>query len=455
MALLKRFGRVAWVGAAVVVLGSVVSSQALAITSFTRQTGLPCSSCHVIPPELTPFGRSFKLNGYTLTGMPQIKAKPSHEQVGLSVNRFLPVAAAIPISFTSTNEPIPGAQNGSVSIPQEIGLYFSGAVSSHVGSFTQITYDPRADHVSLDMLDWRYAKRTKLAGKDLVYGVDFNTAPTIEDLWNDTPQWGFPWYGSDAAPGPMAATLIDNTLANDLGGVGLYAMWNDHLYGDFTVFRTAHLGADQPIDGAGYPFNIRGSAPYWRVAWQQPMGNNYLEVGTYGMHVSSTPGAVIGPEDHYTDVAVDSQYERILPKLANNVITVHTTYIHESSDLTATYAFGGAAFAHHDLNTYRLDGTYHWGNKYGATVGYFNTWGTRDPLLYTLNSADPVDGSANGDPKSDGYILQFAWWPVQNIDLAIQYTGYMNFNGRGTNYDGTGRNAADNNTVYSRVWFIF
>jgi hypothetical protein len=430
----------------------LTSSKSGAITSFARQTGLPCSSCHTIPPELTPLGRSFKLNGYTLTGLPQIKSKPSHQQAGLTVNRFLPVAVAIPLSFTSTNAPFPGTQNGSVSVPQEIGLYFSGAISSHAGTFTQITYDPRADHVSLDMVDWRYANRRTLAGKDLVYGVDFTTAPTMEDLWNDTPMWGFPWFGSDAAPMPMASSLVDMGLANDVGGVGLYAMWNDHLYGDFTVYRTAHLGADQPTDGAGFPYNIRGVAPYWRVAWQQTMGNNYLEVGSYGMHVASTPGGIMGPQDYFTDVAADAQYERTLPKLGGDTISVHTTYIHENSDLIATYGLGGAAFPQHDLSTYRLDGTYHWGNKYGATLGYFNTWGTADSMLYMQN---PVDGSANGSPKSDGCIFQLEYWPMQNVALAFQYTDYLNFNGRGTNYDGAGRNASNNNTLYGRVWFIF
>ncbi|HVC21365.1 MAG TPA: hypothetical protein VNE16_14925 [Vicinamibacterales bacterium] len=428
------------------------SRSAFAITSFARQTGLPCSSCHTIPPELTPFGRAFKLNGYTLTGLPQVTAKASHQQVGLSINRELPVAVAIPLSFTSTATAVPGTQNGSFSIPQEIGLYFSGAIASHVGTFTQITYDPRADHISLDMFDARYANRTTVGGKSLVYGVDFSTAPTGEDLWNNTPMWGFPWIGSDAAPGQMAATLVDNTLDNDVGGIGFYGMWNDHLYGDFTAYRTAHLGADQPTDGAGFPYNVRGVAPYWRAAWQQTMGNNYLEVGTYGLHVDSTPESIAGPEDHYTDVAFDGQYERILPTLANNTISVHTTYIHERSQLDATYGLGGAAFPNHTLNTYRLDGTYHWGNEYGATFGYFNTWGTADPMLY---AADPVDGSANGSPKTDGYTAQFAWWPVQNVDLTIQYTGYFNFNGRSINYDGAGRNASNNNTVYARVWFIF
>ena len=41
--------------------------KALAVPSFTRQTGLVCTVCHSNPPELTAFGRKFKLEGYTLT----------------------------------------------------------------------------------------------------------------------------------------------------------------------------------------------------------------------------------------------------------------------------------------------------------------------------------------------------------------------------------------------------
>src|SRR4051794_24235841 len=42
------------------------------IPSFARQTKLACSVCHYQFPELTPFGRLFKLNGYTLTGLTPI-----------------------------------------------------------------------------------------------------------------------------------------------------------------------------------------------------------------------------------------------------------------------------------------------------------------------------------------------------------------------------------------------
>src|SRR5579859_3885168 len=39
-----------------------------ALPSFARQTGQECAACHNGFPELTPYGRLFKLNGYTFTG---------------------------------------------------------------------------------------------------------------------------------------------------------------------------------------------------------------------------------------------------------------------------------------------------------------------------------------------------------------------------------------------------
>jgi len=41
-----------------------------AIPSFARQTGAACSTCHTnsFGPNLTPFGRTFKLKGYTMGG---------------------------------------------------------------------------------------------------------------------------------------------------------------------------------------------------------------------------------------------------------------------------------------------------------------------------------------------------------------------------------------------------
>src|SRR5215475_15585036 len=43
-----------------------VAGCASAVPSFARQTGQECPACHVSWPELTPYGRFFKLTGYTI-----------------------------------------------------------------------------------------------------------------------------------------------------------------------------------------------------------------------------------------------------------------------------------------------------------------------------------------------------------------------------------------------------
>jgi hypothetical protein len=73
-------------------------------------------------------------------------------------------------SFTSTKSPIPTTQNGGFEMPQDISLFLSGAWTTHMGSFVQVTYDTQDDHFSMDNTDIRYARITKVGGKELVFG---------------------------------------------------------------------------------------------------------------------------------------------------------------------------------------------------------------------------------------------------------------------------------------------
>ncbi|MHB8501237.1 MAG: cytochrome C, partial [Candidatus Acidiferrales bacterium] len=116
------------------------------------------------------------------------------------------------------------------------------------------------------------------------------------------------------------------------------------------------------------------------------------------------------------------------------------------------FASGGAAQIGHHLNTVQGNVEYHYGTKLAGTFGLFDVTGTLDPLLYPQAA---VTGSANGDPRSNGYILNLSWWPQQNIDLAAQYTGYWRFNGGQANYDGAGRQAGGNNAVFLLARFVF
>jgi hypothetical protein len=45
--------------------------------------------------------------------------------------------------------------------------------------------------------------------------------------------------------------------------------------------------------------------------------------------------------------------------------------------------------------------------------------------------------------------------PWQNLRLQFQYVLYNKFNGSSSNYDGFGRQASDNNTLYIVTWLLY
>jgi hypothetical protein len=432
-------------------LATLNPSSVRAVPSYARQTGLPCSGCHYTPPELNPAGRKFKLLGYVDKDKETklVTDKSTTRHAGLDLLSSLPLSAMFETSFTSLKTPQPGTQNGNFEFPQDLSLFLAGAWTTHVGSFFQVTYDTQDDHFGIDNTDIRYANKRSVGGKELDYGVDLNNNPGVEDLWNDTPAWGFPWIASDFAPTPTASPIIDVRLAQDVAGLGGYAMWDNHLYVDGTIYGSEHVGASQPNSGSD-PYNIRGVAPYWRVAWQELTPKTQYEIGTYGMHMESTPGAVVGLKDGYTDYAVDFQVDRTV--FRKDVLSLRGTYIRENSTLAATFAAMGAQVSSHHLDTVFTNAEYHFGNRLSGTFGWFDTGGTVDPLLYAQSA---VSGSANGNPRGAGYVANFSFFPMQNIQLGVQYTGYTRFNGAAINYDGSGRDASGNNTWYLLARFIF
>jgi len=427
-------------------------STAQAVPSYARQTGLSCNACHTTPPELNSAGRRFKLLGYTdrADDTAAVKNEPGERHAGLDLLKALPVSAMVEASLTSTKKAQPDTERVTTELPQDVSLFLAGGWSKHVGSFVQVTYSKQDDNFSIDNADIRYAQPTKMGGKELVWGLTLNNNPTVEDLWNSTPAWGFPWIESDSAPGPTAAPIIAS-LGQDVAGLGGYFMWNDHLYFAATAYRSDHVGSPRPESGEGFGVNIRGAAPYGRLAWQQSFGaENYLEIGGYGMYVKSTPNGVTGLEDSYTDWAADLTYDRSL--FVRDVLSFRCTYIREKSSLDATLEQGGASRKDHSLDTFQGNVEYNFGNRYSLALGGFDVSGTFDPVLY---APSPVSGSANGSPKSAGYIASASWWPVQNIQIALQYTGYSRFNGASSNYDGSGRDASANNTTYLVTRFVF
>ncbi len=131
------------------------------------------------------------------------------------------------------------------------------------------------------------------------------------------------------------------------------------------------------------------------------------------------------------------------------------SYSHAGQNLDASsIGVGGAAGTNtwNELNTFNVSAGYIWDRFIGFRGGVFTTSGTTDSVLY---GQQPVTGSATGSPNSNGFLAEVDFTPWLNTKLSLQYTNYFNFNGASTNYDGSNRNAGDNNTVYVLAWLVF
>jgi hypothetical protein len=438
----------------IAILMMLSSSEVGALPSFARQTGMPCSACHVqaFGPGLTPTGRNFKLYGYT--------------DVSDDRTKFIPIAGMMRGSFTHTNNGQPGGgadrfgPNNNATI-DEAAIFYAGRVTSKIGAFVQGTFDGVSNTGALDNTDIRFADYADLAGNRLVYGVSVNNKPTVQDLWNTTPAWGFPWASSPLAPTPAAGLFIES-LGSQVVGATVYTMWNNLLYVEGGGYASLPRNAQQGIGTFDAGQNrIDGGAPYWRVALQKDWHGHYGAIGSFGMRANANPQRMQGAgTDQYTDFGFDATYQYLVNPA--HIFELNATYIREHRDLNASVALGFAEKRHGSLDVVRVRSGYTFRQTYALSLGYAQTSGTRDSVIY---SPDPIGGSLAGKPNSQAFTAEVSYTPFGkntsvlstfgNLRLAIQYIHYFQFNGGYRNYDGFFRNAPGNDTVYLNGWLAF
>jgi len=425
---------------------------ARAVPSYARQTGFPCSQCHTLSfgPALTAYGRQFKLNGYTFGAGEQP----------------LPLALMLQggFSHSETAQPVPPAPhfetNDNLSVDQ-VSLFLATRLSDHVGIFAQATYSGEARHFSWDNTDIRYARPLSFLGADAVVGISVNNNPTVQDLWNSTPAWGYPYISSPLVPQGSAGPVISGTLAQLVIGATAYTLIDEHVYLEAGAYRGL---SDRWLDNVGlYPANnahVQGAAPYWRVAYQLTADDHYFSFGTFGLDATLQPDPASPATDRYTDAALDATYQ-YTPK-GPGAIVVNASLIHERQQLAASFSSGAADNPSNHLEALEVDASFIWRQTFSAGLGLFDVSGGQDLALY---APAPLSGSLTGSPDTRGATLQLEYVPFGKIDswlrpwvnvrIGLQYTAYARFNGGTANYDGFGRSASGNNSLFLFAWLAF
>jgi len=425
------------------------TGNALAVPSYARQTQQPCTGCHVggFGPQLTPFGRQFKLSGYTL-------------KVGDGTN--VPLSAMVVESWThtraaQTEAPAPNFGTNNNAELQQASLFLAGRLSDHLGVFAQATYSENGHLLGWDNAELRYARTFSGDHHNGVWGLTVNNNPTVTDVMNTAPAWQFPYMPPDLAPGAPAAPMLFGGLGGQVVGATAYAQIDGAWYMEAGGYRSLSPSFLRKVN-ADFDGTLSGFAPYARLtrSWDTWGGNVVLGAfalearrGLVGEDAVGHPVAIPGPSDRFRDFGVDASYLNLGD--GTHSFSVNGLYVHEDQRLEATYADGGAEHQSGSLQAFNLNGSYWYRNTWGGTLGAFAYNGSSDALLYDTGSPDTRGGIAEVDwnPWGKGDSWGQPW---ANARVGLQYTFYTRFNGAVHDVDGAGRSAHDNDTLFVYLW---
>ena len=484
-----------------VIGGMAMSANAWALPSFARQTGWTCATCHTSFPQLTPMGRMFKLMGFTTTNLqPQQKLEA---KVGNQIRLFLPRISQFSVFVQASATHVAGGQqvllgtggtrggtgnvgetsNNDIQAPQQVSLFYAGALSTHVGDFMHLTYGGGASTTgaggfAFDDSAVVHTHAYSLGRNNtLIVGEDVNNTPTFMDLWNTSTDWNSPFYYSDyTAYGAVPTTFIGSSpgAAFPLIGAGAYvadifganrANW---LYFDFDVYHNSqgigappNAGGKFNAGGVGSHVNtgqMQGNAPYIRLAYQHDWSRWNWEVGTYDMwsKVYANPTAPAGAVNQFDDYDLDSQLQ-YLDINNNNNLTLRMNYIHETQKFAAGQ--GDSSVSSGNLNTLNLSATYWWHDEWAAQGGFQNTTGTANKLYWGTGASLSPSGtvplwSSNGSPNSTDEWVEASYLPWWNMRFSVRYTFFNKFRGL-TGATATTPSASKFNTVELLAWFSY
>jgi len=425
-----------------------LAESASALPSYARQTGYACIKCHVggFGPQLTPYGVKFKIAAYTET---------DHKGLKIPVAMFVYGG----LTHTGLDQPSPPTAhtdvNDNITLDQISG-FIAGRWYEDVGSFLQVTYNGNTKGMSIDNTDIRVAHDFVIGKTDAIIGVSINNNPTVQDPFNTLFAWNFPYLSSAVAfgQGSAAGAQITGGLGPAVTGVTFYTFVNDSILAEVGTYRALPGSMQVKLGlGAGNDIGRVDDDIYWRLAYLKDLNTHAFSVGLVGFNLSRQPERIDGgPVNRYRDLGADAWYEYLGTGMHN--FAAYASYVREDQTRDDLIATGGATNPTGRLYDCRFNASYYYNQTYGFTIGRFSKHGQPDPVLYSF--------SANSSPDTVGTVFQADYtpfgkedsWgrPFANVRVGLQYTVYNKYDGATTNYDGTGRNASDNNTLYLFLW---
>jgi hypothetical protein len=252
---------------------------ASALAAFSRQTGKSCMACHAqTMPKLNSYGREFALSGYTLYDEnSSTQALVEGSEVPLGLPSTLNVSAVLKARYVKTDEvlnasgDVVGEERGELQVLEGSGLYFGGRVAENFGGLVSLEGDSsqESDVVFGGKLIMAYPALEGYGGLSLI-STKVNGVFSGMENFNTGLNAPLKQFENAYATNAAQATGLANGPAT-----GLQA-----YYGDANFFVT--LGATIPTQNSEGIDAGNSLLPFWRAAYNQPIGDWNVMIGTYG-----------------------------------------------------------------------------------------------------------------------------------------------------------------------------
>jgi hypothetical protein len=392
------------------VLGFVLSVMLMpytshAVPSYARQVKKPCTACHTIWPNLTQYGRQFKVKAYTDVS----------QEWEMITKDNMNLATTMPLSGRVVFYPLVRQDNatrdGSTQI-DSVALFLASRVFDYAGVFASAEWSPDSDTIGMPTA--KMAFQYPLGEGNTVGVVFFKGLSSAADPFNALGgrdrmlSWGDEskplvltagWTFDFASEGNIGTVAHGYFLGNRLyaavgamrGGVSADALNNNTAFNNIDPAVTTTVSSNDPNDG------------YFRLAWDQKLPNGAI---TFGATYYDGTQRIVTPTFYdsnvtrcYVDVSLEQNYGE------NHLFEVQALHGNGKDK----NVFGGGE--ERNFDGLYVEGSYFYDRKFGVVAA-----------INDIKFKDVLVGDATGhQDKIGSWLVSLNFLPWLNTKFALQY----------------------------------
>ena len=434
----------------VIILGWGTSAKA--VPAFARQTGMPCTSCHIgtdSAPDFTRTGRLFSIYGYQVPVIRErisyegdtVKDKPQYGGDYLKLNWMDFFSMRFISDFMDTGHNLDGTKQVTTSKPlARLSMFFTGPITDWLGLWTELGYLGNND------LDSVSVGHTGPTGLNLFAYDEYRLTATFhygtDSIWgiaagNEVPDVTAQFY-PDAlfTPRPWGFGQGGIGQSMDIASFTAHTLWHNRLWlqaGPVTGLN--NLSWSNGVDwwgSVGWDFFRKQSNDLWLVAMYlggkdapsmlKPEKDSYICPTTCPPGVTDSQLSitnVLGGTLSQGVVVANAPVELVKHFDSYKVMLESSVADRGVNSWLASLAVGGmhqsyVSGANAKYDQVGFDVRYFYKRTYGFDLGWYTM------IDYTYTTPEGVERQTEGDKNI--YGLTLLWNPAMNVSLHLQFS---------------------------------